>query len=150
MGSKNTPRTALVIGCGIGGPVAAMALQKGGIDATVFEAYERSSEFAGSFLNLASNGLDALKTLSGLNLKPILASTEAIQREMKKRPCGTCWRVPRWPKESGPPCTSAWRTSAESPSDHRCDKCCTDCGRSSRRYCGRACFPLERRHMPPR
>jgi type II secretion system protein E len=33
----------------------------------------------------ATNGLDALKTLTGLNLKPVLASTEAIQREMKKR-----------------------------------------------------------------
>jgi general secretion pathway protein E/type IV pilus assembly protein PilB len=33
----------------------------------------------------ATQGLDALKTLTGLNLKPILASTEAIQREMKKR-----------------------------------------------------------------
>jgi len=33
----------------------------------------------------ATQGLDALKTLTGLNLKPVLASTEAIQREMKKR-----------------------------------------------------------------
>jgi general secretion pathway protein E len=33
----------------------------------------------------STHGLDALKTLTGLNLKPILASTEAIQREMKKR-----------------------------------------------------------------
>jgi general secretion pathway protein E/type IV pilus assembly protein PilB len=33
----------------------------------------------------ATQGLDALKTLTGLNLKPILASTEAIQREIKKR-----------------------------------------------------------------
>src|SRR5580658_2306593 len=33
----------------------------------------------------ATQGLDALKTMTGLNLKPILASTEAIQREMKKR-----------------------------------------------------------------
>jgi len=33
----------------------------------------------------STQGLDALKTLTGLNLKPILASTEAIQREMKKR-----------------------------------------------------------------
>src|SRR5579862_2616332 len=33
----------------------------------------------------ATHGLDALKTLTGLNLKPILASSEAIQREMKKR-----------------------------------------------------------------
>src|SRR5580658_4498982 len=33
----------------------------------------------------ATHGLDALKTLTGLNLKPVLASTEAIQREIKKR-----------------------------------------------------------------
>jgi general secretion pathway protein E/type IV pilus assembly protein PilB len=33
----------------------------------------------------ATQGLDALKTLTGLNLKPILASSEVIQREMKKR-----------------------------------------------------------------
>ena len=33
----------------------------------------------------ATRGLDSLKTLTGLNLKPVLASTEAIQREMKKR-----------------------------------------------------------------
>ncbi len=33
----------------------------------------------------ATQGLDALKTLTGLSLRPVLASTEAIQREMKKR-----------------------------------------------------------------
>ena len=33
----------------------------------------------------ATQGFDALKTLTGLNLKPILATTEAIQREIKKR-----------------------------------------------------------------
>jgi general secretion pathway protein E/type IV pilus assembly protein PilB len=33
----------------------------------------------------ATQGLDALKTMTGLNLKPVLASTEAIQREIKKR-----------------------------------------------------------------
>jgi len=33
----------------------------------------------------ATQGLDTLKTMSGLNLKPVLASSEAIQREMKKR-----------------------------------------------------------------
>ena len=33
----------------------------------------------------ATQGLDALKTLTGLTLKPVLASSEAIQREMKKR-----------------------------------------------------------------
>ena len=33
----------------------------------------------------ATQGLDALKTLTGLNLKPILAASEVIQREIKKR-----------------------------------------------------------------
>ncbi len=33
----------------------------------------------------ATQGLDALKTLTGLNLKPILATSEVIQREIKKR-----------------------------------------------------------------
>ncbi|HTI98581.1 MAG TPA: GspE/PulE family protein, partial [Dongiaceae bacterium] len=33
----------------------------------------------------ATQGLDALKTLTGLSLKPVLAGSEAIQREMKKR-----------------------------------------------------------------
>src|ERR1700744_2270635 len=33
----------------------------------------------------STQGIDALKTLTGLNLKPVLASTEAIQREIKKR-----------------------------------------------------------------
>ncbi len=33
----------------------------------------------------ATQGIDSLKTLTGLNLKPVLASTEAIQREIKKR-----------------------------------------------------------------
>ena len=33
----------------------------------------------------ATQGLDALKTMTGLNLKPILATSEVIQREIKKR-----------------------------------------------------------------
>ena len=63
MSTQNPRRSALIIGCGIGGPVAAMALQKLGIDATVFEAHDGDAEFIGSFLNTASNGLDALKAI---------------------------------------------------------------------------------------
>ncbi|HVY70793.1 MAG TPA: ATPase, T2SS/T4P/T4SS family, partial [Verrucomicrobiae bacterium] len=33
----------------------------------------------------ATQGLDALKTITGLKLKPVIAPTEAIQREIKKR-----------------------------------------------------------------
>lgn len=54
---------ALIVGCGIGGPATAMALQKVGIEAEIFEAYDSSAEGVGSFLNIASNGLDALRVL---------------------------------------------------------------------------------------
>ena len=43
-----------------------------------------SVEIATSRL-FATSGLDTLKTMTGLNLKPVLAPSEAIQREMKKR-----------------------------------------------------------------
>jgi 2-polyprenyl-6-methoxyphenol hydroxylase-like FAD-dependent oxidoreductase len=61
--SDHDHRTALVIGCGIGGPVAAMALQKAGIGATIFEAHAGHTDYVGSFLNAASNGLDALAAI---------------------------------------------------------------------------------------
>ncbi len=57
-------RTALVIGGGIAGPTAAMALQKAGIDATVYEAYPAPAHGVGAFLTLASNGVDALRVLA--------------------------------------------------------------------------------------
>src|SRR5471030_3233038 len=43
-----------------------------------------SVEIATSRL-FATQGLDALKTMTGLRLKPVLAPSEVIQREMKKR-----------------------------------------------------------------
>ncbi|WP_336212446.1 FAD-dependent oxidoreductase [Nonomuraea sp. LPB2021202275-12-8] len=54
---------ALVIGCGIGGPAIAMALREVGVDAEIFEARSETAEGVGAFLNIASNGLDALRTL---------------------------------------------------------------------------------------
>jgi len=56
-------RTALVIGGGIAGPVAAMALRKAGIDATVYEAYESTADGVGGGLSIAPNGLNALAVL---------------------------------------------------------------------------------------
>lgn len=56
-------RTALVIGGGIAGPVAAMALQKAGIEATVFEAYDGAADGAGGGLTVASNGQFALDAI---------------------------------------------------------------------------------------
>jgi FAD-dependent urate hydroxylase len=54
---------ALIIGGGVAGPVAAMALQRAGIDAVVYEAYPQSTEEVGSYLTLATNGIDALRAI---------------------------------------------------------------------------------------
>jgi FAD-dependent urate hydroxylase len=56
-------RRALIIGGGIGGPVAALALERAGIEATVYEASDAPADYVGLFLNTASNGLDVLRTL---------------------------------------------------------------------------------------
>ncbi len=54
---------ALIIGGGIGGAVTAMALQKTGIDSTVYEAYPTGADDVGAFLNIMGNGLDALRAI---------------------------------------------------------------------------------------
>ncbi len=54
---------ALVIGGGVAGPVTAMALRQAGIDATVYEAYDRTADGVGAFLTLAVNGMAALREL---------------------------------------------------------------------------------------
>jgi FAD-dependent urate hydroxylase len=51
---------ATVIGGGIGGPVAALALRKAGIEATVHERYDRTADGTGGALSIAPNGLQAL------------------------------------------------------------------------------------------
>jgi FAD-dependent urate hydroxylase len=54
---------ALIIGGGVAGPVAAMALQRAGIDAVVYEAYAPTTEEVGSYLGVATNGIDALRVI---------------------------------------------------------------------------------------
>ncbi|WP_232247271.1 FAD-dependent oxidoreductase [Kitasatospora azatica] len=49
-----------MIGGGIGGPVAAMALRRAGIEATVYEAYRSTADGVGAGLSIAPNGLNAL------------------------------------------------------------------------------------------
>jgi FAD-dependent urate hydroxylase len=61
-------KKALVIGGGVAGPVAAMALQRAGIDSVVYEAYTSGADDAGAFLTFASNGLDALRTIDANHL----------------------------------------------------------------------------------
>ncbi|WP_419587053.1 FAD-dependent oxidoreductase [Streptomyces sp. Qhu-G9] len=50
----------LVIGGGIAGTAAALALHKAGTDVTVYEAHPDSAEDIGAFLTLVSNGMRAL------------------------------------------------------------------------------------------
>lgn len=53
----------LVIGGGIAGAAAALALDKAGFDVVVHEAHPDSAEDIGAFLTLASNGMRALEQL---------------------------------------------------------------------------------------
>jgi 2-polyprenyl-6-methoxyphenol hydroxylase-like FAD-dependent oxidoreductase len=58
---------ALIIGGGIAGPTAAMALRKAGIDATVYEAHGPGAEQVGAGFNIATNGLGALAAIGALD-----------------------------------------------------------------------------------
>jgi len=56
-------RAALIIGSGVAGAAAAMALQKAGVESVVYEARPTSPAGIGEFLTLATNGVNALRTL---------------------------------------------------------------------------------------
>ncbi|MCW2639383.1 MAG: Monooxygenase, FAD-binding [Dactylosporangium sp.] len=56
-------KTAIVIGGGIAGPVAALALRKAGIEATVYEAYPSNADGIGGGLALEPNGIAALRVV---------------------------------------------------------------------------------------
>jgi 2-polyprenyl-6-methoxyphenol hydroxylase-like FAD-dependent oxidoreductase len=62
---------ALVVGAGVCGPVTAMALQRAGIEAVVYEARQPPGD-AGSYLTVATNGLDALTALDAH--RPVLGA----------------------------------------------------------------------------
>lgn len=70
--ATTTDRTALVVGGGVAAPVAAMALQRAGLHAIVYEAYERPSRDVGSYLGVATNGIDALQAIDAH--QPVLAT----------------------------------------------------------------------------
>lgn len=54
---------ALIIGGGIGGPVAAVALQRAGIESVIYEAHRGPAESIGLFLGLGINGMRVLREL---------------------------------------------------------------------------------------
>lgn len=61
-------KKALIIGGGVAGTVAAMALRRAGIDSVVYEAYASGADDVGGFLTFASNGLDALRAIDAHHL----------------------------------------------------------------------------------
>src|SRR5829696_3343548 len=61
-------KRALIIGGGVAGPVAAIALRQAGIGSVVYEAYAGGADDVGAFLTFASNGLDALCTIDAHHL----------------------------------------------------------------------------------
>ncbi|WP_331727520.1 FAD-dependent monooxygenase (plasmid) [Streptomyces sp. NBC_00161] len=61
-------RTALIIGGGIAGPVAAMALHRAGIEAAVYEAYDSTADGAGGGMTIAPNGQNALDAIGAGDL----------------------------------------------------------------------------------
>jgi len=85
-------RTALVIGGGIAGPVAAMALQRAEIGATVYEAHPRSAAGIGIFLTLASNGIDALQTI-GAEERALAAGFPTPGMTLRSTTCKTLGAV---------------------------------------------------------
>ena len=62
--TKAPVKHALIIGSGIAGPAVAMALQRVGIASTVYEARMQAEQNKGSFLTVARNGVNALRTLN--------------------------------------------------------------------------------------
>lgn len=55
-----------------------MALQRAGVEAAIFEAFDRPADAAGSFLNLASNGIEALRAIGAD--RPVLDAGFATPR----------------------------------------------------------------------
>jgi 2-polyprenyl-6-methoxyphenol hydroxylase-like FAD-dependent oxidoreductase len=77
--------TALVIGAGVAGPVAAMALQKAGIHAEVNEAHPAGADEVGSWLTLQANGIDALRAVDAHRLVAGLGFPTATMRFVNGR-----------------------------------------------------------------
>lgn len=104
--STRTTTTALIIGGGIAGPVAAMALQKAGIDATVYEAYQGTADGVGGMLGIAPNGVRALSVLDAQDL--VLRIGKPVQSMIMESWTGK--RLAEFGSQDGPPAFHAvWR-----------------------------------------
>ena len=80
-------RKAVIIGGGIAGPAAALALRKAGISSTVYEAYGSTADGVGGVLSVAPNGLNALAVV-GVDTG---ALGQPIQRQVMMDGNGKRW-----------------------------------------------------------
>lgn len=58
---------AIIIGGGVAGPTTAMALQRVGIESTVYEAHPPLDPELGSYFTMTANGLEALDAIGAMN-----------------------------------------------------------------------------------
>ncbi len=56
-------KKAIIIGCGIAGPAAAIFLKRAGCEPAIYEAMPEHDDYAGLFLNVARNGIRIVKEL---------------------------------------------------------------------------------------
>lgn len=78
----NAIRTAAVIGGGIAGHSAALALHKAGIEATVYEGYASPAEKVGGPIALAANGVAALAVIGAESA--VLDNSYPISRQVTR------------------------------------------------------------------
>jgi 2-polyprenyl-6-methoxyphenol hydroxylase-like FAD-dependent oxidoreductase len=85
-------RTAAVIGGGIAGPVAALALHKAGIETTVYEAYPSTADGVGGTIALAPNGIAALDIVGAG--QPTVAVSHPAGRQVMRTSQGRRLELP--------------------------------------------------------
>jgi 2-polyprenyl-6-methoxyphenol hydroxylase-like FAD-dependent oxidoreductase len=83
--------TAAVIGGGIAGPVAALALHRAGIEATVYEAYPAAANGLGGTIAIAPNGVAALEIV-GVS---IVEASRPTYRQVMRVGSGRLIEMPR-------------------------------------------------------
>jgi 2-polyprenyl-6-methoxyphenol hydroxylase-like FAD-dependent oxidoreductase len=100
---------AIVIGAGIGGVTAALALQRNGVEAIVFErAAEASHTRVGSGMQLAPNGLKALESVRPELVDEITGSGVILEHMVFRTWRGDVladWPIGDWGRRSAGSCT---------------------------------------------
>ncbi|SNS22767.1 2-polyprenyl-6-methoxyphenol hydroxylase [Geodermatophilus saharensis] len=92
---------AIVVGGGVAGPVAAMALQRAGIEASVHEAHPAPAGDVGAWLGVQVNGLDALRAVGAEDVvrdagfpTPVIEFRNAAGRVLGSVPTGAPGQPP--------------------------------------------------------